>query len=98
MLHEVTGCLLHQYTPHFEGMTWKDMVMMDEQALEARSSRRTYTTTGSSAGNTCPNSQKPALSITQDHVGRCDEGRNTMGAAAHQHAKLVTSFRIGMAS
>ena len=25
---------LHKYTPNFEGMSWKDMVVMDEQALE----------------------------------------------------------------
>ncbi|KAH9012280.1 hypothetical protein EDB85DRAFT_2159188 [Lactarius pseudohatsudake] len=24
------------YTPNFEGMTWKEMVVMDEQALEAQ--------------------------------------------------------------
>lgn len=27
---------LHKYTPNFEGMKWKDMVMMDEAALEAK--------------------------------------------------------------
>ncbi|TCD60474.1 Flap-structured DNA-binding and RNA-binding protein [Steccherinum ochraceum] len=27
---------LHKYTPNFEGMHWKDMVMMDEAALEAK--------------------------------------------------------------
>ncbi|KAH9013865.1 hypothetical protein EDB85DRAFT_2280747 [Lactarius pseudohatsudake] len=27
---------LHKYTPNFEGMTWKEMVVMDEQALEAQ--------------------------------------------------------------
>jgi RNA-binding protein VTS1 len=27
---------LHKYTPNFEGMTWKDMVVMDEAALEAK--------------------------------------------------------------
>ena len=27
---------LHKYTPNFEGMYWKDMVMMDEAALEAK--------------------------------------------------------------
>ena len=27
---------LHKYTPNFEGMNWKDMVMMDEAALEAK--------------------------------------------------------------
>ena len=27
---------LHKYTPNFEGMTWKEMVVMDEQALEAK--------------------------------------------------------------
>ncbi|KAG8783360.1 hypothetical protein FRB91_010135 [Serendipita sp. 411] len=27
---------LHKYTPNFEGMTWKDMVIMDEAALEAK--------------------------------------------------------------
>ncbi|TDL19671.1 hypothetical protein BD410DRAFT_751831 [Rickenella mellea] len=27
---------LHKYTPNFEGMNWKDMVMMDEVALEAK--------------------------------------------------------------
>ena len=25
---------LHKYTPNFEGLTWKDMVVMDEKALE----------------------------------------------------------------
>jgi len=28
---------LHKYTPNFEGMSWKEMAVMDEQALEARS-------------------------------------------------------------
>lgn len=27
---------LHKYTPNFEGMSWKDMVVMDEAALEAK--------------------------------------------------------------
>ncbi|KAI9436646.1 hypothetical protein H4582DRAFT_402673 [Lactarius indigo] len=27
---------LHNYTSNFEGMMWKEMVMIDEQALEAR--------------------------------------------------------------
>jgi hypothetical protein len=27
---------LHKYTPNFEGMNWKDMVIMDEAALEAK--------------------------------------------------------------
>jgi hypothetical protein len=27
---------LHKYTPNFEGMTWKEMVTMDEPALEAK--------------------------------------------------------------
>ncbi|CUA69712.1 Protein VTS1 [Neurospora crassa OR74A] [Rhizoctonia solani] len=27
---------LHKYTPNFEGMHWKDMVVMDEAALEAK--------------------------------------------------------------
>ena len=27
---------LHKYTPNFEGMSWKDMVSMDEAALEAK--------------------------------------------------------------
>ncbi|CAK5269818.1 unnamed protein product [Mycena citricolor] len=27
---------LHKYTPNFEGANWKDMVMMDEAALEAK--------------------------------------------------------------
>ena len=27
---------LHKYTPNFEGMYWKDIVMMDEAALEAK--------------------------------------------------------------
>ena len=26
----------HKYTPNFEGMSWKEMVLMDEQALEAQ--------------------------------------------------------------
>jgi hypothetical protein len=40
VLHDVAGWLrtlrLHKYTPNFEGMSWKDMVVMDEQALEAQ--------------------------------------------------------------
>ena len=27
---------LHKYTPNFEGMHWKDIVVMDEDALEAK--------------------------------------------------------------
>ncbi|KAI8986174.1 hypothetical protein BD414DRAFT_487899 [Trametes punicea] len=27
---------LHKYTPNFEGMSWRDMVVMDEAALEAK--------------------------------------------------------------
>ncbi|KAI9436709.1 hypothetical protein H4582DRAFT_1962909 [Lactarius indigo] len=27
---------LHKYTTNFEGMTWKEMVVMDEQALEVQ--------------------------------------------------------------
>ena len=27
---------LHKHTPNFEGMSWKEMVLMDEQALEAQ--------------------------------------------------------------
>ena len=27
---------LHKYTPNFEGMNWRDMVVMDEAALEAK--------------------------------------------------------------
>ncbi|KAH8994152.1 hypothetical protein EDB86DRAFT_3234880 [Lactarius hatsudake] len=40
VLNDVAGWLrtlrLHKYTPNFEGMTWKEMVVMDEQALEAQ--------------------------------------------------------------
>jgi hypothetical protein len=40
VLNDVAGWLrtlrLHKYTPNFEGMTWKDMVLMDEGALEAQ--------------------------------------------------------------
>ncbi len=40
VLNDVAGWLrtlrLHKYTPNFEGMTWKDMVVMDEVALEAK--------------------------------------------------------------
>ncbi|KAH9172679.1 hypothetical protein EDB89DRAFT_2220085 [Lactarius sanguifluus] len=40
VLNDVAGWLrtlrLHKYTPNFEGMAWKEMVMMDEQALEAQ--------------------------------------------------------------
>jgi len=40
VLNDVAGWLrtlrLHKYTPNFEGMTWKEMVMMDEQALDAQ--------------------------------------------------------------
>jgi len=40
VLNDVPGWLrtlrLHKYTPNFEGMTWKDMVLMDEPALEAQ--------------------------------------------------------------
>jgi len=40
VLHDVAGWLrtlrLHKYTPNFEGMSLKDMVVMDEQALEAQ--------------------------------------------------------------
>ena len=40
VLHDVAGWLrmlrLHRYTPNFEGMTWKEMVMMDDQTLEAQ--------------------------------------------------------------
>ncbi|KAH9010992.1 hypothetical protein EDB85DRAFT_2230962 [Lactarius pseudohatsudake] len=40
VLNDVAGWLrtlrLHKYTPNFEGMTWKVMVVMDEQALEAQ--------------------------------------------------------------
>ncbi|KAH9010990.1 hypothetical protein EDB85DRAFT_2160463 [Lactarius pseudohatsudake] len=42
VLNDVAGWLrtlwLHKYTPNFEGMTWKEMVVMDEQALEAQGS------------------------------------------------------------
>lgn len=40
LLNDVPGWLrslrLHKYTPNFEGLTWQDMVKMDEEALEAR--------------------------------------------------------------
>jgi len=40
ILSDVPGWLrtlrLHKYTPNFEGMSWKEMVTMDEQALEAQ--------------------------------------------------------------
>ena len=40
ILNEVAGWLrslrLHKYTPNFEGMSWMEMVLMDEQALEAQ--------------------------------------------------------------
>ena len=40
VLNDVVGwprtLRLHKHTPNFEGMTWKEMVMMDEQALEAQ--------------------------------------------------------------
>jgi len=40
LLNDVPGWLrslrLHKYTPNFEGMNWKDMVVMDEAALEAK--------------------------------------------------------------
>jgi hypothetical protein len=40
LLNDVPGWLrslrLHKYTPNFEGMSWKDMVAMDEAALEAK--------------------------------------------------------------
>ena len=41
VLHDVAGWLhtlrLHKCMPSFEGMSWKDIVVMDEQALEAQS-------------------------------------------------------------
>jgi hypothetical protein len=40
MLEDIPAWLrslrLHKYTPNFEGMKWRDMVMMDEAALEAK--------------------------------------------------------------
>ncbi|KAF7799430.1 hypothetical protein EIP86_010665 [Pleurotus ostreatoroseus] len=40
LLEDVPGWLrslrLHKYTPNFEGMHWKDIVVMDEDALEAK--------------------------------------------------------------
>ena len=40
VLNDVAGwprtLRLHKYTPNLEGMMWKEMVMMDEQALEAQ--------------------------------------------------------------
>ena len=40
LLNDVPGWLrslrLHKYTPNFEGMNWRDMVAMDEAALEAK--------------------------------------------------------------
>ena len=40
LLNDVSAWLrslrLHKYTPNFEGCHWKDMVMMDEAALEAK--------------------------------------------------------------
>ncbi|KAI0373802.1 hypothetical protein BV20DRAFT_962391 [Pilatotrama ljubarskyi] len=40
LLEDVPGWLrslrLHKYTPNFEGMNWRDMVVMDEAALEAK--------------------------------------------------------------
>ena len=37
---DVAGCRrslrLHKYTPNVEGMSWKEMVLMDEQVLEAQ--------------------------------------------------------------
>ena len=40
LLNDVAGWLrslrLHKYTPNFEGMSWKEMALMDEQALEAQ--------------------------------------------------------------
>src|SRR6266404_9851410 len=44
ILSDVPGWLrtlrLHKYTPNFEGMSWKEMITMDEQALEAQGARR----------------------------------------------------------
>ena len=40
VLHDVAGWLrtlrLHKYTPNFEGISCNDMVVMDEQTLEAQ--------------------------------------------------------------
>lgn len=40
LLEDVPGWLrslrLHKYTPNFEGMSWKDMVILDEAQLEAK--------------------------------------------------------------
>ncbi|KAI0718203.1 hypothetical protein C8T65DRAFT_804192 [Cerioporus squamosus] len=40
LLDDIPGWLrslrLHKYTPNFEGMHWRDMVVMDEAALEAK--------------------------------------------------------------
>ena len=40
VLNDVAGWLrslrLHKYKPNFEGMSWKEMVLMDEQALGAQ--------------------------------------------------------------
>ena len=40
LLNDVPGWLrslrLHKYTPNFEGMGWREMVMLDEAALEAK--------------------------------------------------------------
>lgn len=40
LLEDIPGWLrslrLHKYTPNFENMNWRDMVMMDEAALEAK--------------------------------------------------------------
>ncbi|KAH9012277.1 hypothetical protein EDB85DRAFT_1900469 [Lactarius pseudohatsudake] len=46
VLNDVAGWLrtlrLHKYTPNFEGMTWKEMVVMDGQALEAQKILKTF--------------------------------------------------------
>ncbi|KAI9449233.1 hypothetical protein BJY52DRAFT_1227888 [Lactarius psammicola] len=84
VLHDVAGWLrmlrLHEYTPNFEGMTWKEMVVMDEQALEAQGV----------AGARC------AQEDAQDFRGRSQEdGHRRPDRASHAGTAVIRRTCIG---
>ncbi|KAL5501907.1 VTS1 [Sanghuangporus vaninii] len=74
---------LHKYTPNFEGMTWREMVVMDEAALEAkgvaalgarRKMLKTFETVRHKMGIEMPNSSSSGGDTTAAKFDGADNG------------------------
>ncbi|EJC98423.1 uncharacterized protein FOMMEDRAFT_171056 [Fomitiporia mediterranea MF3/22] len=81
---------LHKYTPNFEGMVWRDMVVMNEADLEAkgvaalgarRKMLKTFETVRSKMGIKMPGESGSGENMEGNKDGNLNEGAGTVDAA-----------------